>query len=110
VHHGSGVVKAAKKTPSRIKRQSRAQRWADAVNRAQLARSDLDDALSELADLKQEFEDWRDNLPENLQSSALGEKLDEVCDLDLDRDAIMDAIDFLDTAEGLDLPLGFGRD
>lgn len=98
------------KAPSKPKRLSRAARWADAVNSAQLAKSDLDDAIAELVDLKTEFEEWRDNLPENLQGSALGEKLDAVCDLDIDRDTIMDALDFLDEAEGLDLPLGFGRD
>jgi hypothetical protein len=96
--------------PGKRARLSRAQRWADAVNEAQLAKSDLDDALMVLVELHQEFEDWRDNLPENFQSSPLGEKLDAVCDLDIDRDQIMDLLDVLDEAEGVDLPLGFGRD
>jgi hypothetical protein len=100
----------ASTVPGKRARLTRAQRWADAANKAQLAKSDLDEALSVLVELHQEFEDWRDNLPENLQSSPLGEKLDAVCDLDIDRDGIMDLLDVLDEAESLDLPLGFGRD
>ena len=40
---------------------------------------------------------WLDNLPENLQSTPLAEKLEEVCPLDLDQFDI-------------DMPRGFGRD
>jgi hypothetical protein len=93
-----------------IKRASRQKRWQDAVDRAIIARDDLDTALSELVDLKSEFEDWRDNTPENLHGSPLYEKLDAVCDLEIDRDAMIESVDFLDEADGMDLPLGFGRD
>lgn len=103
------------------KQKSRPVRWAKAVSAATAARDkvteaadDLVAALSELSDIKNEYEEWRDTLPENLQQSALGEKLDEVCDLDFDSDdplndweSISDAID---QAGGIDLPLGFGRD
>jgi hypothetical protein len=64
-------------------RRSRPQRWRDAVET--------------LRELQEEYQEWLDNLPENLQSTALAEKLDEVCSLDLEQ---------LD----LDLPRGFGRD
>lgn len=64
-------------------RRSRLQRWADAVET--------------LRQLQAEYHDWLDNLPGSLQDSALAEKLQTVCDLDLDE---------LD----LDLPQGFGRD
>ena len=64
-------------------RRSRPQRWRDAVET--------------LRELQEEYQEWLDNLPENLQSTALAEKLDEVCSLDLDQ---------LD----VDLPRGFGRD
>lgn len=80
------------------KKLSRSARWHGACSKA-------NEALAELSDLKSEYEKWRDNLPENLQSSPLGEKLEAVCDLDLDS-----AIDAIGEAEDLDLPQGFGRD
>ena len=64
-------------------RRSRPQRWAEAVET--------------LRELQAEYQDWLDNLPESLQSSALAEKLEEVCSVD---------VDSLD----VELPLGFGRD
>jgi hypothetical protein len=64
-------------------RRSRPQRWEDALN--------------ELRELQEEYQAWFDALPENLYGTALYEKLEEVCDLDLDE---------LD----IELPRGFGRD
>lgn len=87
--------------PLKVKREkpkSRSTRWADASVRAL-------EAINELIDLKSEFEDWQSNLPENLANSALGEKLQAVCDIDLDS-----ALSAIEEAEGADLPLGFGRD
>jgi hypothetical protein len=55
------------------------------------------DAVETLRELQEEYQEWLDHLPENLQSTALAEKLDEVCSLDLDP---------LD----VDLPRGFRRD
>lgn len=100
-----GRVAAAK-----VVNQSRSDRWAAAVNKAQLAKSDLDDAIEVLAELRGEYEEWRDAMPENLHGSSTYEKLDAVCDLDIDRDQIMDSLDWLDEADGIDLPVGFGRD
>lgn len=80
------------------KPESRATRWSNAVQSAK-------SALEDLENLRAEFEQWRDNLPENLQGSALGEKLDTVAGLD-----IQSAIDTVEEAEAADLPLGFGRD
>lgn len=77
---------------------SRPARWADAASRAV-------QALEELDELRMEYEQWRDGLPENLQNSALGEKLNAVADMD-----IQSALDVAQEAEGMDLPLGFGRD
>jgi len=54
--------------------------------------------VATLVGLQQEFQEWRDNLPETLQSGALAEKLDAICDLDLSE------------LEGIEVPLGFGRD
>lgn len=103
------------------RRQSRPQRWADACAEAREAHGKLDavfgeleEAMSTLADIKSEYEEWKDNLPENLQQSALGEKLEAVCDLDLDQDwrsASVDDIDsLLSEVEAADLPRGFGKD
>ncbi len=86
------------KQPKKEKPKSRSQRWSEAASQAVAA-------LETLKDIQSEYEEWRDNLPENLQSSALGEKLDTVCDLDLDS-----ALDTAQEAEGADLPQGFGRD
>lgn len=92
------VAPAPAGRPPRKRAPSRATRWAEAAG-------DAVDALQRLRDLQSEYEDWKDNLPENLQGSTLGEKLEAVCDLDLDG-----ALDTATEAEGLDLPLGFGRD
>ncbi len=54
-------------------------------------------ALAELRTLQAEYEAWRDQLPEALAESRTAERLDEVCDVDLD------ALD-------VELPRGFGRD
>lgn len=53
--------------------------------------------LEELRQLQDEYQDWLDNLPQNLEGSALHEKLEAICEL---------YIDELD----VELPLGFGRD
>lgn len=101
------------------KAPSRTQRWQDAaataleaVDRAKTARDEAIDALADLRDVQAEYQEWLDNLPESLQSSAVGEKLTAVCDLDLEPDERdLDAIeDAAGEAEGADLPLGFGRD
>ena len=65
-------------------RRTRPQRWAGAG--------------ATLRELQGEYQAWLDNLPESLQDSALAEKLQAICDLDLD------------ALEDVDLPLGFGRD
>jgi hypothetical protein len=110
----------------RVKRKrppSRPQRWADAAGRALDAVNeiaghldDLETAVEELKEVQQEYQDWRDNLPENLANSPLGEKLNEVADLDLEdlassvRDACDEAQGKIEEAEGMDLPRGFGKD
>jgi hypothetical protein len=59
----------------------------------------------DLKELQDEYQEWMDNLPENLQNSPVAERLQEVCDLDVDG-----AQDMIGEAEGIDLPQGFGRD
>ncbi len=89
---------------------SRVDRWNAAVAKAQVAKSDLDESVGVLAELRGEYEEWRDAMPESLQSSPTYEKLDAVCDLDIDQAQIEDALSWLDEADGIDLPVGFGRD
>jgi hypothetical protein len=85
----------------------------DAINGAS---DDLVAALSELEEIRAEYEDWMDGLPENLADSALGQKLAEVCQIDIQ--SVMeepltnwgDTERAIEEAESADLPLGFGRD
>jgi hypothetical protein len=116
-------VQPTKKRPKKVRPKSRAQRWADANSAAAVAieqllghMSDLESALEELTSIQDEYTEWKDNLPENLASSALGEKLEEVTNLDISsiadniRTAIEDAGGVIDEADSVDLPQGFGRD
>lgn len=80
------------------KQKSRPTRWSEACETARRG-------LEELQALQEEYNDWLGNLPENLQASALGEKLQEIEGLDIDA-----GISVVDDAEGLELPQGFGRD
>ena len=63
------------------------------------------DALSDLSFLQSEYQEILDNLPENLETSPYGERLSEVCELDLDG-----ALEIGTEAADIALPLGFGRD
>ena len=80
------------------RRVSRPDRWLAAAEEAKRA-------LQELVDIQGEYQEWRDNIPENMESSPTAEKLDEVTELDLET-----ALSTVEDAEGLDLPRGFGRD
>jgi len=115
-------TKPAKKAKKK-KAPSRADRWAEAVGKAKDATSamltgcdEVESAIEELKSLKEEYETWKDNLGDNFQNTPVAEKLDAVCDLDIDdlvdtlRSAVEEADGKLDEAENLDLPLGFGRD
>jgi hypothetical protein len=77
---------------------SRPKRWHAAI---EIARG----AVTDLEELRDEYQEWLDNIPEGLEDSPVAEKLQEVVDLDLDQ--ITDALDEFENAE---LPLGFGRD
>jgi exonuclease VII small subunit len=108
---------------TRTKPKSRQERWSDAVDNAKAVleemmthMGDFENAMAELRGVQEEYEEWKDNLPENLASSTLGEKLEEVCSLDLEsaHDTLQGALDEVmeqvEQGEGIDLPLGFGRD
>lgn len=82
-----------------MKQLSRPKRWQQAINL-------LLNGLSEIQSLKDEYSDWLDNLPENLQSSALYEKLEAI----VNGQEIDDLESNISELEGLELPRGFGRD
>lgn len=65
-------------------RRSRPERWRDAVQT--------------LIDLQAEYQDWLDGLPDNLQASAVAERLQAICEYDFGE------------LEALEPPRGFGRD
>ena len=128
------------------KQPSRSDRWMTAVeeakaamerindsaqemdfNEIESAASDFENAIQELANVKQEYQEWYDGMPENLQGSATGEKLSMICDIDVEsanvdisamQDAIRAAIEevvseaneIIEEAESAELPVGFGRD
>ena len=58
------------------------------------------DAVETLADLLEDYQAWKDNLPASLQDGELAGRLDELLTL-------RDLVDQLAAAE---LPKGFGRD
>jgi flagellar biosynthesis chaperone FliJ len=128
------------------RQKSKSARWAEAVSEAQTAlqemkdaaeemnvdgiesaASDFENAMQALADVKAEYQEWYDNMPENLQAGPTGEKLEALTYIDVEsatvdfgaiQDAIREAIeevvrdaeDVINEAEGAELPAGFGRD
>lgn len=104
------------------KRQSnsRPARWDRAVAAAQTAlevmqsaKEDFDAAIDELEELRSEYEEWKENLPENLANSALGEKLEAISGLDVENakeGSIDDMENALGELESPDFPMGFGKD
>jgi hypothetical protein len=48
--------------------------------------------------LQEEYGDWLDNLPPNLENSALADKLQTILEVDLE------------ALQAVDLPRGYGRD
>jgi hypothetical protein len=53
-----------------------------------------------LAELLDEFQEWRDNLPSGLANSPTAEALD----------AVLDLRGYVEELQALELPKGFGRD
>jgi hypothetical protein len=63
------------------------------------------DGLESLQSMKQDYEAWKDSMPDSLQSGETYRMLEEISDLDLDG-----IESTLDEAEAVELPQGFGRD
>ncbi len=80
--HADGAPKVRYRRPG--DRRSRPQRWRDAV--------------AELVELQDEYEQWLAVLPGNLAESTVAEALRAICDIDLAEQ------------EGVEPPRGFGRD
>ena len=76
------LVKVVVRRP--VDRRSRARRWSDAV--------------AELLAVQEDYREWLDSLPENLQASATADALRAICEADLSE------------IESLQPPRGFGRD
>lgn len=99
--------------------KSRPKRWEEAVEKAKAARDEFLDSIAEAHEemeaLIEEWTEWRDNVPENLQETATYEKLDALAEFDL---SMMDDVDtdladlesLLYDAENAELPLGYGKD
>src|SRR5215831_16798909 len=118
-----GSIFTAKSSTTMAKQKSRTKRWFEAIDEVRQAyeavaerQDDLASAFRSLHDVQMEYQDWLDNLPENLQSSALGEKLQAVTEIDIESMAEdpmsnwEEVVSTLDEAEGVELPQGFGRD
>jgi hypothetical protein len=67
-------------------RRSRPQQWAD--------------ALQTLADMLDQFQEWRDKLPSSLANSATAEALE----------AVLELRGHVEDLQAVELPRGFGRD
>lgn len=112
----------AKRAKSRARRKpnvnSRSYRWSNAVGNArealermQNAATDVQSALEDLGSIKEEFQEWLDNLDGKFAGSALVEKLETITQLDLEREPdFSDLESAIDEAENAELPMGFGRD
>lgn len=61
----------------------------------------IGEAKSELESLKEELEEWKNNLPENLQSGSKAEELDEAVS------SLEDIIGDMETLEGRDSDVTF---
>jgi hypothetical protein len=92
---------------------SRPKRWAKALDTlTKINFEEIDEALAEMNDLRSEYEDWQNNLPDSLQSGALADKLQTIIDLDFDDiiSSLDDIKSFISDLECIELPQGFGRD
>lgn len=74
--------------------------------------ADLREALEDLQSLKEEYADWRANLPESLESSPVAEKLDNLESIEIEEaiSQIEEIEGVVDECDNADLPRGFGRD
>jgi hypothetical protein len=79
-------------------RESRAAKW-------QRLAGEAEHDVEELIAIQQEFQEARDSQPDGLQDGPFAQKCNEICDIDLEG-----ALGMLQEANGVEVPLGFGRD
>ena len=89
--------------------KSRPKRWEAAAAAAQVAFEEMRESLEEIKSLQEEYEEWKDGLPENLWDSPVAQKLEDVCEIDVDY-PLQDMEETLNNLLDADLPRGFGRD
>jgi hypothetical protein len=98
---------------------SRPKQWAVHCTRARAALGDISDAMSKLEEaltdlnaLKDEYEEWLGNMPDSLRAGPTGEKLEAVVNIDIDAESRdLDELErIVDECEAAELPLGHGRD
>ena len=96
-----------------MKEKSRSDRWKEVLSAIEEQICEVRSRFDNLTDLKDEYEEWQMNLPENLQYSPLGQKLEDVVS-HVGFDSIETALDEVDNAimelRDVELPKGFGRD
>lgn len=92
-------------------RASRPKRMRDAINWASIAMDDLRSASEDITAVGEEYQEWRDNMPDGLDQSATAELLDQLIDnLERFTEAVDEVEDALTELGNTDLPRGFGRD
>lgn len=119
----SNTVPPPASKPKREKPKSRSARWSDACGDAlkaleavEAALGEFEAACGELRSVQEEYEEWKDNMDDKFSGSPMMEKLEAVCDLEIEglheelQSAIDEARGKVEEAEGADLPMGFGRD
>lgn len=120
------VVLPSKPVKKKKESQSRVARWArglaemtDGLSLIQEGKDKLEQGAEAVSELHEEYSDWKENLPEGLSQSPVGEKLEAVADLDIDtltglagglEASISEIEDAINEFEQADLPLGFGKD
>ena len=99
--HGKGMGLSNAERQQRYRERRKEQQPAVKYRRPQDRRSRPErwrDAVQTLIDLQAEYQDWLDGLPDNLQASAVAERLQAICEYDFGE------------LEALEPPRGFGRD
>ena len=77
----------------------------DCLDKLIEAQQDLQIALSELGDIQSEYQERYDNLSELSQDGPVGEKLQEVCDINFDIEIDLGEYeDIIECAENAELP------
>lgn len=91
---------------------SRPKRWSAACSDAKKSLDDLQVAIDELKEIQESYQEWLENIPENMAESPTAEKLNVLTEIDLEglNTYLNDIENIIDECEEADLPLGYGRD